>query len=734
MLYNATQKVIQLSGGREIVIETGKLAKQADGSVVVRQGDTMLLATVVAAKEPKPDCDFMPLSVEYKEKYAAAGRFPGGFLKREARPSDYEILVARLIDRALRPLFPSDFHAEVFVTVNLISAEKDIMPDALAGLAASAALAVSDVPFAGPISEVRVSRINGEFVINPTYSQNENADLDIMVGATYDNILMVEGEMKEVSEADMLEAIKFAHAEIKKHCLAQMELSKELGKDVKRTYCHETNDEALREKVIAETYDKAYAIARERSAKHERSEKFEALEEEFCAQFTEEELVEKRPLIKRYFHDDVLKKAMRNMILDEGIRLDGRHTTEIRPIWCEVGYLPCAHGSAIFTRGETQSLSTVTLGTKLDEKQIDEVLVKGTEQFVLHYNFPPFSTGEARASRGLSRREIGHGNLAWRALKPMVPVGEENPYAVRVVSDILESNGSSSMATVCAGTLALMDAGVKIKKPVSGIAMGLITDTKTGKYAILSDILGDEDHLGDMDFKVTGTKDGITATQMDIKVDGLSYEVLAKALEQAKQGRMHILGKILETIPEPRADYKPFVPRIVQITIPQEFIGAVIGPGGKVIQEIQKQTGTTITITEKDNKGYVDIFGEDKGALDSALARIKEIVAIPEVGEVYNGKILSIVAFGAFVEILPGKDGLLHISEIGNKRYETMEETGLKEGDMIEVKLIGIDPKNGKLKLSRKVLLPGGDKSEERSERHEGRRHPRRDDKREEKK
>lgn len=734
MLYNATQKVIQLSGGREIVIETGKLAKQADGSVVVRQGDTMLLATVVAAKEPKPDCDFMPLSVEYKEKYAAAGRFPGGFLKREARPSDYEILVARLIDRALRPLFPSDFHAEVFVTVNLISAEKDIMPDALAGLAASAALAVSDVPFAGPISEVRVSRINGEFVINPTYSQNENADLDIMVGATYDNILMVEGEMKEVSEADMLEAIKFAHAEIKKHCLAQMELSKELGKDVKRTYCHETNDEALREKVIAETYDKAYAIARERSAKHERSEKFEALEEEFCAQFTEEELVEKRPLIKRYFHDDVLKKAMRNMILDEGIRLDGRHTTEIRPIWCEVGYLPCAHGSAIFTRGETQSLSTVTLGTKLDEKQIDEVLVKGTEQFVLHYNFPPFSTGEARASRGLSRREIGHGNLAWRALKPMVPVGEENPYAVRVVSDILESNGSSSMATVCAGTLALMDAGVKIKKPVSGIAMGLITDTKTGRYAILSDILGDEDHLGDMDFKVTGTKDGITATQMDIKVDGLSYEVLAKALEQAKQGRMHILGKILETIPEPRADYKPFVPRIVQITIPQEFIGAVIGPGGKVIQEIQKQTGTTITITEKDNKGYVDIFGEDKGALDSALARIKEIVAIPEVGEVYNGMIRSIVAFGAFVEILPGKDGLLHISEIGNKRYETMEETGLKEGDMIEVKLIGIDPKNGKLKLSRKVLLPGGDKSEERSERHEGRRHPRRDDKREEKK
>ena len=716
MLYNATQKVIQLSGGREIVIETGKLAKQADGSVVVKQGNTMLLATVVAAKEPKPDCDFMPLSVEYKEKYAAAGRFPGGFLKREARPSDYEILISRLIDRALRPLFPSDFHAEVFVQVNLISADKDIMPDALAGLAASAALAVSDVPFAGPISEVRVARINGELVINPTFTQNADADLDIMVGATYDNILMVEGEMKEVSEAEMLEAIKFAHAEIKKHCQAQMELSKELGKDVKRTYCHETNDEALREKVIAETYDKAYAIARERSAKHERSDKFDALEEEFCAQFSEEELAEKRPLIKRYFHDDVLKKAMRNMILDEGIRLDGRSTTEIRPIWCEVGYLPCAHGSAIFTRGETQSLTTVTLGTKLDEKQIDDVLFKGSEQFVLHYNFPPFSTGEARPARGLSRREIGHGNLAWRALKPMVPVGEENPYAVRVVSDILESNGSSSMATVCAGTLALMDAGVKIKKPVSGIAMGLITDTKSGKYAVLSDILGDEDHLGDMDFKVTGTKDGITATQMDIKVDGLSYEVMANALEQAKQGRMHILGKILEAMPAPREDYKPFVPRIVQITIPQEFIGAVIGPGGKVIQEIQKTTGTTITITEKDSKGFVDIFGENKEALDAALDRIKGIVAIPEVGEIYTGKIRSIVAFGAFVEIMPGKDGLLHISEIGNKRYETMEETGLKEGDTIEVKLIGLDPKNGKLKLSRKVLLPGGEKSEEKGE------------------
>lgn len=705
MYYNATRKVIPLSGDREIIIETGKLAKQADGSVVVKQGNTMLLATVTAAKEPKDDCDFMPLSVEYKEKYASCGRFPGGFLKREARPSDYEILVSRLIDRALRPLFPSDFHAEVFVTVNLISADKDIMPDALAGLAASAALAVSDVPFGGPISEVRVARINGEFVINPTFSQNVDSDLDIMVGATIDNILMVEGEMKEVSEAVMLDAIKFAHEEIKKHCAAQIELSKELGKDVKRTYCHESNDEELRQQVIAATYDKAYEIAKSMTAKHERSEKFDALEAEFEAQFSEEFLAEKGALIKRYFHDDVLKKAMRNMILDEGIRLDGRKTTEIRPIWCEVDYLPAAHGSAVFTRGETQSLTTVTLGTKLDEKQIDDVLVKGTEQFVLHYNFPPFSTGEARPARGLSRREIGHGNLAWRALKPMVPVGEENPYAVRVVSDILESNGSSSMATVCAGTLALMDAGVKIKKPVSGIAMGLITDAKTGKYAVLSDILGDEDHLGDMDFKVTGTKDGITATQMDIKVDGLSYEVLANALEQAKQGRMHILGKILETISEPRAELKPFVPRIEQIVIPQEFIGAVIGPGGKVIQEIQKTTGTTITITEKDEKGYVDIFGENKEALEAAMARIKGIVAIPEVGEIYRGKIRSIVAFGAFVEIMPGKDGLLHISEIANKRFETMEETGLKEGDMIEVKLIGVDPKNGKLKLSKKALL-----------------------------
>ena len=705
-LYNAVQKTITLADGREIMIETGKLAKQADGSVVVRMGDTMLLGTVVAAKDAKEGTDFMPLQVEYKEKYASCGRFPGGFMKREGKAGDSEILVARLIDRALRPLFPADYHAEVFVTVNLISAEKDIQPDALAGLAASAALAVSDIPFGGPISEVRVARINGEYVINPGFEAMKSADLDIMVGGTIDNILMVEGEMNEVSEEVMLGAIMFAHEEIKKHCAVQIELMKELGKDVKREYCHETNDEELRQTIISELYDRAYAIATSGTMKHERAEAFDALEAEFASRYTEEELEEKAPLIHKYFHDDVQKKAMRNMILDEGKRLDGRRTDEIRPIWCEIDYLPCAHGSAIFTRGETQSLTTVTLGTKLDEKQKDEVLVQGSEQFVLHYNFPPFSTGEARPARGLSRREIGHGHLAWRALKPMVPVGEENPYAVRVVSDILESNGSSSMATVCAGTLALMDAGVKLRKPVSGIAMGLISDSATGRWAVLSDILGDEDHLGDMDFKVTGTRDGITATQMDIKVDGLSYEVLAKALEQARQGRLHILDKMVETISEPREDYKPFVPRIVQITIPQEFIGAVIGPGGKVIQEIQKTTGTTITITEVDEKGIVDIFGQNKESLDAALSRVKSIVAVPEIGETYNGKIRSIVDFGAFVEILPGKDALLHISEIDYKRFETMAETGLNEGDMIEVKLIAKDAKTGKLKLSRKALLP----------------------------
>ena len=585
---NVVKKTIQLSDGRTIEIETGKLAKQADGSVVVKMGKTMLLAAVTCAKDAKENVDFMPLQVDYKEKFAAAGRFPGGFMKREGKASDSEILVARLIDRALRPLFPDDFHAEVFVTVNLISAEKDIQPDAIAGLAASAAIAVSDIPFNGPISEVRVARINGEYCINPPFSKMAEADLDIMVAATIDNIMMVEGEMKEVSEAVMLGAIKFAHEEIKKQCQAQLELMEEVGKTQKREYCHETNDEALRAACHEFCYNKCYEIAKSGTSKHERGAAFEAVHQEFLETIPEEEREEKAFMVGRYFHD-VEKEAMRNMILDEGVRLDGRNTTQIRPIWCEVDYLPCAHGSAIFTRGETQSLTTVTLGTKMDMKEMDEVLVQSTEPFVLHYNFPPLSTGEAKASRGIGRREIGHGNLAFRALKPMVPVGEENPYAVRVVSDILESNGSSSMATVCAGTLALMDAGIKIKKPVSGIAMGLISDSKTGRYAVLSDILGDEDHLGDMDFKVTGTVDGITATQMDIKVDGLSYEVLEKALEQARQGRMHIMGEMMKTISEPRPELKPHTPRIVQIRVPGEFIGAIIGKAARLSRKSRKR-------------------------------------------------------------------------------------------------------------------------------------------------
>ena len=707
---NIINKKIELSDGRIIEIETGKLAKQADGSVVVKMGGTMLLAAVTCAKEAKEDVDFMPLQVEYKEKFAAAGRFPGGFMKREGKASDAEILTARLVDRALRPLFPDDFHAEVYVTVNLISAEKDIQPDALAGLAASSALAVSDIPFNGPISEVRVARINGEFVINPNFSQMPDADIDIMVAATLDNIMMVEGEMKEVSEADMLEAIKFAHEEIKKHCRVQMELMEEKGTVVKRAYCHEENDEDLRAAVKEYAYDRCYAIAKAGTSKQERTEAFENLAEECFATLVpdEEEREAKKMMLARYYHD-VEKSAMRNMILDEGIRLDGRNTEQIRPIWCEVDYLPCAHGSAIFTRGETQSLSTVTLGTKMDMKELDEVLVQGTEQFVLHYNFPPFSTGEAKAQRGVGRREIGHGNLAYRALKPMVPMGEENPYAVRVVSDILESNGSSSMATVCAGCLALMDAGVKIKKPVAGIAMGLISDSATGKYAILSDILGDEDHLGDMDFKVTGTKDGITATQMDIKVDGLSYEVLEKALEQARRGRMHIMGEMLKCISEPRADYKPHVPRIIQIRVPGEFIGAIIGKGGEVIQKIQKETGTVITITEEpkdggETEGVVDIFGNDKQSMEAALEWIKGIVAVPEVGKVYKGTVKSILDFGAFIEILPGKEGLLHISEIDWNKTEKVEDV-FKLGDEVEVKLLEIDPKTNKMRLSRRALL-----------------------------
>lgn len=703
-MFNVIEKKIKFGDGREIILETGKLAKQADGSVVLKMGRTMLLATVVSAQEAKENVDFMPLSVEYKEKFASVGRIPGGFLKREARPGDNEILISRLIDRALRPLFPADYHAETFVTVDLISADKDTMPDALAGLAASAALSVSDIPFNGPISEVRVARIDGKLKINPGFAELEKADIDLMVGATIDNVLMVEGEMKEVSEAEMLEAIKFAHEEIKIHCKAQLELMEMVGKTQKREYNHEVNDEDLRKAIKEQTYDKCYQVAKSKHNKHERGDAFSQVKKDFIASYFTEETEVKEELVSRYFHD-VEKEAVRNMILDEAIRLDGRKTDEIRPIVCEVDYLPAAHGSALFTRGETQSLTTVTLGTKLDEKQIDEVLRKGKDKFVLHYNFPPFSTGDARPARGLSRREVGHGNLAHRALKHMVPNGPENPYAIRVVSDILESNGSSSMATVCAGTLALMDAGIKLKKPVSGIAMGLITDTTTGKYAILSDILGDEDHLGDMDFKVTGTSDGITATQMDIKVEGLSYEVMAKALEQAKQGRLHILGKMVETISEPRADLKPHAPRIEQIIIPKDMIGAIIGPGGKIIQDIQAKTGTTIVIEEVDNTGVVDVFAENKDAIDAAMKIIKGIVAVPEVGEVYTGKVKSIVAFGAFVEIIPGKEGLLHISEITWERLANVEDV-LKEGQEVEVKLIDMDKKTGKLKLSRKVLLP----------------------------
>ncbi|MDR2586443.1 MAG: polyribonucleotide nucleotidyltransferase [Prevotellaceae bacterium] len=702
---NIFKKTITLEDGRTIEIETGKLAKQADGSVVVRMGNTMLLAAVTCAKEAKPEVDFMPLSVEYKERYASAGRYPGGFLKREGRPSDYEILISRLVDRALRPLFPDDFHSEVFVNVMLISAEKETMPDALAGLAASAALAVSDIPFNGPVSEVRVARINGQFVINPSPEALKEAELDIIVAATIDNIMMVEGEMKEVSETVMLEAIKFAHTEIKKHCQVQIELSELVGKSKKRDYCHEENDDVLRQAVTDFCYDKCYAIAKSGADKHQRSDAFGALKEEFIQTIPVEEFDEaKQIMVNRYYHA-VEKEAMRNMILDEGIRLDGRNTTQIRPIWSEIDCLPGTHGSSIFTRGETQSLTTVTLGTKLDMKEIDDVLNQGTEQVVLHYNFPPFSTGDAKPYRGTGRREVGHGNLALRALKPMVPTGEDNPYAVRIVSDILESNGSSSMATVCAGTLALMDAGIQIKKPVSGIAMGLITDTKAKKFAILSDILGDEDHLGDMDFKVTGTRDGITATQMDIKVDGLPYKVLEQALEQARQGRLHIMDEMMKTISEPRPELKPHVPRIIQIIIPNSFIGAVIGTGGKVIQEIQKTTGTTITITEEGEVGIVDIFGQNKEGMDAALNRIKLITTVPEVGEVYNGKVVSILEFGAFVEILPDKEGLLHISEIEWKKVQKVEDI-LKVGDMVEVKLLEIDAKSGKLRLSRKALIP----------------------------
>ena len=701
---NPIAKRIQLPDGREITLETGKLAKQADGAVTLRMGDTMLLATVCAAKDATPGTDFMPLQVEYREKFASAGRFPGGFLKREGRPSDSEILTSRLIDRALRPLFPDDYHADVFVNVILFSSNGEDMPDALAGLAASAALAVSDIPFNGPISEVRVARIDGKFVINPTFKELQKADIDIMVGATIDNIMMVEGEMNEVSEAEMLEAIKVAHEEIKKHCQVQVELTEAVGKTVKRTYCHEENDEELRKLVWDTCYKRAYEVATSQNPnKHERIEAFEAILADFLESLPEEEREEKTPLASRYYHD-VEKEAMRRSILDEGKRLDGRKTTEIRPIWSEVDFIPGPHGSALFTRGETQSLTTVTLGTKLDEKMIDDALIHSSDRFLLHYNFPPFSTGEARPQRGTGRREIGHGNLAHRALKRMIPQGY--PYVVRVVSDILESNGSSSMATVCAGTLALMDAGVALKKPVSGIAMGLISENKGQNYAILSDILGDEDHLGDMDFKVCGTKDGITATQMDIKVDGLSFEILEKALAQAKAGREHIMGKMMETISEPRADLKPHAPRIEVIEIPKDYIGAVIGPGGKIIQGIQEETGATITIEEIDNKGRVEVSATNKASIDAAMSKIKGIVAVPEVGEEYLATVRSVMPYGAFCEFLPGKDGLLHISEIDWKRLERVEDAGIKEGDKIQVKLIDIDQRTGKFKLSRKVLLP----------------------------
>jgi len=711
-MINPIVKTIELGDGRTITLETGKLAKQADGSVMLRMGNTMLLATVCAAKDAVPGTDFMPLQVEYKEKYAAFGRFPGGFTKREGRASDYEILTCRLVDRALRPLFPDNYHAEVFVNIILFSADGEDMPDALAGLAASAALAVSDIPFNGPISEVRVARIDGKFVINPTFTELEKADMDIMVAATYDNIMMVEGEMKEVSEAELLEAMKCAHEAIKVHCKAQMELAEAVGSTVKREYCHEVNDDELRKAVHEACYDKSYAIAASGNRnKHEREDAFNAIRDEFKAQLSEEELAEKGALVDKYYHD-VEKEAMRRCILDEGKRLDGRKTTEIRPIWSEVGYLPGPHGSAIFTRGETQSLTSVTLGTKMDEKIIDNVLTRGKERFLLHYNFPPFCTGEAKAQRGTGRREIGHGNLAHMALKNIIP--DNYPYVVRVVSEILESNGSSSMATVCAGTLALMDAGVKIKKPVSGIAMGLIKNAGEDKFAVLSDILGDEDHLGDMDFKVTGTKDGITATQMDIKVDGLSFDILEQALSQAKEGRMHILGKIMETIQEPRADLKDHAPRIETLTIPKEFIGAIIGPGGKIIQGMQEETGATITIEEIEGVGRIEVSGTNKAAIDNAMRLIKGIVAVPEVGEVYKGKVRSIMPYGAFVEFLPGKDGLLHISEIDWKRLETVEEAGIKEGDEIEVKLIDVDAKTGKFKLSKKVLTPRPPKKEDK--------------------
>ena len=735
---NVITKSVQLPDGRTITIETGKVAKQADGAAVLRMGNTVLLATVCAAKDAVPGTDFMPLQVDYREQYSAAGRFPGGFTKREGKASDEEILTSRLVDRALRPLFPSNYHAEVYVQVMLLSADGVDQPDALAGFAASAAMACSDIPFEHYISEVRVARINGEYVVNPTFQQMEEADMDIMVGATKENIMMVEGEMKEVAEQDLIGALKAAAEAIKPMCELQYELAKEKGTDVKREYDHEINDEELREQIKSELYKPAYDINHQALEKHARQDAFDKVLADFLEKYdaahtdlSEEDLEEKHAEATRYY-DDVMRDAMRRCILDEGLRLDGRATTDIRPIWCEVSPLPMPHGSAIFQRGETMSLSTCTLGTKMDEKLIDGVLEKSYQRFLLHYNFPPFSTGEAKAQRGVGRREIGHGHLAWRGLKGQIPA--DFPYTVRLVSQILESNGSSSMATVCAGTLALMDAGVPMKKPVSGIAMGLIKNPGEDKYAILSDILGDEDHLGDMDFKTTGTRDGLTATQMDIKCDGLSFEILEEALMQAKAGREHILNCMMETISEPRAEMKPQVPRIVAFDIPKEFIGAVIGPGGKIIQQMQEDTGATITIEETDGKGHVQVSAPNKDSIDAALAKIKAIVAVPEVGEVYEGTVRSIMPYGCFVEILPGKDGLLHISEIDWKRLETVEEAGIKEGDKIKVKLMEIDPKTGKYKLSHRVLMekPEGYVERERRPRPErGERRGRRGDRHE---
>ena len=746
---NVIKKTVSLPDGREISIETGKLAKQADGAVMLRMGNTMLLATVCAAQDAVPGTDFMPLQCDYRERFSAAGRFPGGFTKREGRPSDYEILTSRLVDRALRPLFPSNYHAEVYVNIMLFSADGVDIPDALAGFAASAALASSDIPFEAPISEVRVARINGEYVIDPTYEQMKNADMDIMVGATEENIMMVEGEMDEVSEQDLIGALKAAHEAIKPMCRLQKELSKELGTDVKREYCHEVNDEELREEVRKACYDKAYQITLEGNRdKHAREDAFSQIREDFKEEYaaahtdlSEDELEEKNSLIDRYYYD-VERDAMRRCVLDEKRRLDGRGYADIRPIWCEVSPLPAPHGSAIFTRGETQALATCKLGTKLDEKTIDEVLDQSTQRFLLHYNFPPYSTGEAKAQRGTGRREIGHGHLAWRGLKGQIP--ENFPYTVRVVSDILESNGSSSMATVCAGCLALMDAGVPLKNPVSGISMGLIKNPGEEKYAVLSDILGDEDHLGDMDFKTTGTPNGLTATQMDIKCDGLSYEILEKALMQAKQAREHVLGEMLKVLDKPRADFKPQVPRIEAFDIPKEYIGAVIGPGGKIIQGMQEETGATITIEETDGVGKVQVSAPNKASIDAAVAKIRAIVAIPEVGETYEAKVVSIMPYGCFVEFMPGKEGLLHISELDWKRFDTVEEAGIHEGDKISVKLLDIDAKTGKFRLSHRALLekpegyeerparrprrdPRGDRREgnERRERHNGPRHER---------